>query len=61
MLVKLWGWITVLPSSEVHRQGLPWWSGGQVSELPMLAGLGSIPGQGTISHVPQLKDPTCCS
>ena len=45
MLVKLWGWITVLPSSEVHRQGLPWWSGGQVSELPMLAGLGSIPGQ----------------
>ena len=61
MPVKLWGWITVFPSSEVHGQGLPWWSGGQVSELPMQVGLGSIPGQGTISHMPQLKDPTCRS
>ena len=26
---------------------------------PNSGGLGSIPGQGTRSHMPQLKDPTC--
>ena len=36
-------------------RGLPWWSSGQDSELPMQRTWGSIPGQGTRSHMPQLR------
>ena len=39
--------------------GLPWWSSGPDSMLPMKEGPGSIPSGGTRSHIPQLKAPTC--
>ena len=35
--------------------GLPWWSGGWGSCAPNAADKGLIPGQGTRSHMPQLK------
>ena len=38
-----------------YSWGLPWWSNGQDSMLPMQGGLGSIPGQGTRSHMLQLR------
>ena len=37
---------------------LHWWSSGEASALPMQEGLGSIPGQGTGSHMPQLSPST---
>ena len=46
--------------------GLPWWPSGCDSELPSsqapsAGGLGSIPGQGTRSHMLQRRDPACCN
>ena len=48
-----------------HREGLPWWSSGDVSKLPMqktpqnktpnARGPSLIPSQGTRSYMPQLK------
>ena len=37
------------------RMGLPSWSCGWDSKLPVQRGLGLIPGQGTRAHVPQLR------
>ena len=37
------------------RMGLPSWSRGWDSKLPVQAGLGLIPGQGTRAHAPQLR------
>ena len=39
------------------HMGLPWWSSGQDSVLPA-QGPGSVLGQGTRSHMLQLKDST---
>ena len=36
---------------ETSAEGLPWWSSGKDSVLPMQGGPGSIPGQGTRSHM----------
>ena len=36
-------------------QGLPWWSSGQDSALSRQEAQGSIPGQGTRFHMPQIK------
>lgn len=36
---------------KVGTDGLPWWSRGYDSKLPLQGSTGSIPGQGMISHV----------
>ena len=36
-------------------EGLPWWSSGYDSTLPMPRAWGSIPGQGTRSHMSHLR------
>ena len=42
--------------THTHTHGLPWWSSGSESVTNPDAGdLGSIPGQGTRPHVPQLR------
>ena len=46
--------VLILISKDVF-EGLPWWSSGQDPELPMQRTWGSIPGQGTRSHMPQLR------
>ena len=38
-------------------EGLPWWSRGEDSMLPVERGPGSTAGQGTRSHMPQTKNP----
>ena len=38
-----------------NLSGLPWWSSGYHSMLPMQGGPGSIPVQGTSSHRPQVR------
>ena len=39
---------------KTHSQELPWWSSGEDS-APNAGGLGLIPGQGTRSHMLQLR------
>ena len=39
-------------------QGHSWWLGGKDSVLPMQGGPGSIPGQGTRSHIAKLRPGT---
>ena len=41
--------------STCSSKGLPWWSGGWGSVLPVQGALISIPGQGTRSHMLQLR------
>ena len=41
----------------IKVSGLPWWSSGWDSTFRNAGGLGSITGQGTRSHAPQLKIP----
>ena len=56
-------WMNLQPviQSEVSQKeknkywGFPWWSSDEDSVLPMQGGLDSVPGQGTRSHMSQLK------
>ena len=43
------------------NQGLPWWSDGLRLHAPNCREPRSIPGQGTRSHMSQLKESTCCN
>ena len=52
----------------ILRKELSWWSSGLRLCAPNAGGLGSVPGQGTRSHMPQLKilhaaneDLLCCT
>ena len=42
-----------LPTVKYSIKGLSWWSSGLRLQAPNAGGLGSIPGQGTRTHMPQ--------
>ena len=53
--------IKKLRNIRMFLKGFPWWPSGQRICTPNARGMGSVSVQESGSHMPQLKDPTCCN